>query len=603
MGHKKNKYHARKDRTKTRTEKLTMNITDCNRPSFTGVPQVAPIPGLHRGPAIRLARPHACALLASSQLTATQARHQTSGTASDVFKAVPQDPPDTRPWFEKAVFAPHTDIGTLLPDPWLKKTLQQPEESQLFYQQEVARRKQLQAAGQGDKYTFQPFMVTLGNMKKLTQHILSNQQFETPLAPDERQAFTALEEHIETLMAQRAPYTRTLYLAILMACLQEIVTVRRVVPVLREEAPRLFGLPSAIKRLQTSSFSAVRDGEKSEHLEAQDIPLSSVMSCNWGGLNPEGADEKLCLFSNWPEFRHWFPAWLEDPEMFLYPALEPLDPEDFCRLGHHPIYPLGMMTAHALNADGYMMTALRFLQHDLSHTYVRTLKNQETNHPLKTPADWLQFRQLLMDRVPPELQGEQMNRALQLIVFHLFHEASKEEACRDMNADSFLPLLQKISIIRRVRRCGYPALWQKIRDNQALLACLWAHKLYKHWSQNPTSQTDILQPLRERFVHNDGPSLLNHWRFLHTHLDVLQRDFCRQSTVIDVGGGHASLDYEIPCLRASGIFPLRWREEHNYHAEGSVDHTDVLYFALLHSAQGRQLMARATQHELPAGAF
>lgn len=505
-------------------------------------------------------------------------------------------------WFEQAMSRPPHDISRhLKPDSCLKDTLQHPERSLAFYQQEVTRRKEAEAAGK--EYTFAPFLPTLDNMLLLVQNIIHGLQFAEPLTDEDRQAFRMLQGHILDLIKDKAPYKRTVHVALLMSCMLEIATVRYAFPALRAREPRLFAKdPASSGRLMTFEFTAQpTDGSaRIIRRQTQDIALSEVLSCAFGGLNPGGPDEGLQLLYAQGEAAR-IAHWLENPALFLYPSFESLDPADFCRFGHLPVFPLGMMAAHALNADGTMMTPLRFLAHDETHTGnidpLQLLAASE--HPMVGMENRLHFRQQVFESVPACLGKEPLEPALSLVIFYLYHEASIQTAREQLNEDSILPVLEMVNRIRRVERLGYPARYRQIEDWHAILACLWVHRLARRWTQGDRSA-----PRDDRFFQPDLLRLGEHWNFLQRHRQGLRDYFFAQAQSGRNAFGGKTYCYEGRCpydvtMTTSKIL----QEEYNTEAAGLVDNTDMRYFEGLLDPDERRRMAQAVHSDLPAGAF
>ena len=87
-------------------------------------------------------------------------------------------------------------------------------------------RQALEDAGKGDEYTFEPFLVLLGNMKTVAAHIAGHRHFHERLTADEKDAFDQLQILIQEMIDLKAPYKRTVQLATLMTTMLEILTVR-----------------------------------------------------------------------------------------------------------------------------------------------------------------------------------------------------------------------------------------------------------------------------------------------------------------------------------------------------------------------------------------
>ena len=149
------------------------------------------------------------------------------------------DLPSQPPWFEQAIPQPLQDISDdLQPDTDIKQRLQDPELGVRFYHEQIARRQE--AEEKGEDFTFAPLLVTLENMKRLTDHILANRHFPQPLTDDERDAFTRIQTLISQLTERKAPYKSTVQLAWLMMALQEMMVARHITPHLQATQPALF---------------------------------------------------------------------------------------------------------------------------------------------------------------------------------------------------------------------------------------------------------------------------------------------------------------------------------------------------------------------------
>ena len=210
-------------------------------------------------------------------------------------QALPEFTPKV-PWFEQRMPAPKDDTGPRLsPDSWLRSCCPDPARGRTFYDQQVAARLEKKQAGEqaGEEYKFAPFLVTLGNMRQLTAHILADQHFHEELDPDERGAFVELQRLIDQMIALQAPYKRTVHLAVLMTLVLDIVTSRHVTQGLRDTEPDLWNH----HRIAEFRWYKGRDAHGRDLLwPAGTIPLETVLSCRWGGLLPGGLDEKQQLF-------------------------------------------------------------------------------------------------------------------------------------------------------------------------------------------------------------------------------------------------------------------------------------------------------------------
>ena len=511
-----------------------------------------------------------------------------------------------RPWFEKEMSSPPVPFHPQ-PDPDINDRLQDPAKSLDFYHREVERRRQAKEAG--EVYTFAPLMHTLANMRDLTQHILANRQFEQPLSAEDRAAFCTLGEHIETHLTRQAPYESTVQLAVMMTCMLEVATARYALPDLEKRVPALFHYDRRdIQCLRLRQFAFVQHtaDERFIPLPSGDIALSSIVSCAFGGINPGGQDEKTQLFGHWFAGKTWLTEWLRNDRLFLYPSFEPLTPKDLAHLGHLPIYPLGMTSAYALNADGFLHTPLRFLDHDLGHAYDTAIwEHLRGSRPLQATLSRLQFRQLVMDRLPAALKAFDLDTALALVVFNLFHEYNAFQARRFLEPDSFLPLFNEICRVRRERACDYSPEYQKVDDLQALIACLWVHRAYHCWCQHSgEARARIAQTLADRFLRHELPALLECWAFLEKHREALLEHFLDFAALEADDNGHSGLPVRYKSksrwARYYNNKALTVSQERNRHTGGPVEQVDLPFFDALQTPRERELIKKAVNEWPPA---
>ena len=508
------------------------------------------------------------------------------------------------PWFESLMSSPPVPFQPL-PDKDLKGRLQDPAKSVTFYQKQVEGRRQ--AKETGAVYTFAPFMTTLANMRDLTQHILANRQFAQPLTEIDSAAFQVLAGRIEQLLERQAPYESTVQLAVMMTCMLEVATARYALPALQDTAPQLFVHAPFHQRLRSFTFMARTMDGPSRNLHSRDIPLSLILDCAFGQPGPGQPDVRQQLFHHSLLAKICDADWLQNDCLFLYPSFEPLDPQDFCRLGHLPVYPLGMMSAYALNADGYMQTPLKFLAHDFGHaSHNATWKHLIGAMPLESLHSRLQFRQLVMDQLPTTLIAGQIEAAVSLVVFHLFHEVTAYIARQQLQPCSFVPLLNEINEIRREGGSGYPAEYRHIDDWQALLACLWVHRAYRFWChQGGESQAQAAAALGDQFIQEALPALRTCWTFLHRHYAGLKAYFLERARADAL----SPLMPDGPCLyKSRSDYALHYEcgqlkvlEKYNSHAEGPVENIDVVFLDALHSPEERQQLKKRLNDVLPSG--
>ena len=501
-----------------------------------------------------------------------------------------------RPWFERLMPTPFQALDEPLatdPDTW--DILQDPVRSVIFYREQLALRQEKEA--KGEEYCFAPLQITLENMRRLTAHILAGRQFREPLTQEETDAFLKLQTQIEDLIAHKAPYRRTVQLAFVMSVLQELMVARHVIGSLRETQPKMF----ARRRCVQSEFLHENHEGQLRPRTTASIPLQEVFACRFGDLFPEGAPlARASVLGEYNAEAAELLAFLDMPSLLLYPSFDALDPDNFCRFGHLGVYPLGMMTAHALNADGFMRTPLDFFNHDLIHMSLNaSWKFLDESHPLVGVTGRLYFRQLALDCLPEALRRQQIEKALVLVLFYLFHETGVSSAKGLMASSSVLPLWQRLCEERREERYNYPLSYHQVTDIQALLACLWACRVHDHCKAYVAGQ-QLAVPEAEvnDFVGRGLPALLEHWAFFETHRDALHSWFLSKSekwrsprpdrgpTFMYQGQSR----YAAACP-PSGLMLLQTEKDPD--AEGLVCHTDLIYFDTLLADGGHKQIASA----------
>ncbi|MCY4472634.1 MAG: hypothetical protein OXC07_07445, partial [Kistimonas sp.] len=304
-------------------------------------------------------------------------------------------------------------------------------------------------------------------------------------------------------------------------------------------------------------------------------------------------------------------VYLNASHLLLYPSFQALDLDDFCRFGHLPVHPIGMTTAYACNADGYLMGPLSFALHDAFHmTTLSTINNtgytpeSRAEHQLCQSSQRLALRQWLLDKVPERLYELTSQQALILVVFHLFHEADPGGAAEylDLGRTSFLSCLQKLGEARRRGRSGYNKAYRDVTDSQAIMAVLWTIRLWESWqatnyrSLEPAQQDRVM----EHFLATDVPRLRNHLTFIEQHRGALRQLFAENYSEYAVKDNHLMIT-----VRADGRFlqqALTLFESYDpYSGLCNLDNTDMAYFSALHYPAWRKKIEARTRTRLPLG--
>ena len=506
--------------------------------------------------------------------------------------------PLERPVFERTMPKPpepaRDRVLSFVPDSTLGELLQKPGTSLAWYHAQLRKRARAKAAGQ--IFRLPALRPTLENMRLFLASLLAGDQFAEPLTASERRALERVDREAERLLADRVPYRRTVLLSFVFGALYELLVQTRI---LRPENGPLCPLSD----LLSFCFAGCDESGNSRKLRADAIDPELVVSCFWGGLNPGGPDETCCLLDG--EFfvsQNLCPL-LDNEELLLYPSWQPLDLLDFCRFGHLPVYPIGLITDYAANADGLLHTPLQFMVHDLAHVLQgETFRHLRGVHPLEKPDNRCAFRQLVLDNLPAPLAPWHLHRALVLLVFELLHEASVVKSMRALDEKGFVRLMLVQARARREHWYHYSASYQGITDRQGAAAALWIHRLFGHWQASDLRLSGRqLDAFARQFVAQELTQLQWHLEYVEQHRASLRELFFAEAEEMFPPPARADdANRRLVCPGALFLNPFadsffHWKPPHN---DGCIDHCDVLYFDRLHQGGGAALLERATGSSL-----
>jgi len=507
---------------------------------------------------------------------------------------VPEPPPR---WQEKLQ-------QDLKPNDWWKQGGQS-SRSVNIYEGWVLERKRAEA--NGEEFKFPPLKPTLENMQTFVAHILAGRQFPAPLTGKETRAIEWVQTKAQELLDADAPYKRTVHLAIALMTLCEIVTDRQVLEPVCQQASNV--VHSHVSRLDRWSRRLEPDGcFVAGCFSAAALDPEWVTRLHWGGNNPGGDDEKVELFCGYSDALYEaLNDYVHVPEILIFPSFDALNLEDFCRFGHLPVYPVGMSTAYALNADGFMMSPLRFAAHDLGHMCVleagdATQDQAEGHRPCPVLASYerrLAWRRLLLDRAPACLGLSQPDTADILLMFQLLHEFAPEhyESCTKDFCSGFVLFLRKLTRVRKDERGGYDAVYQAVTDSRAVTAAFWAMRLWTCWQAADYGQVteEQLQSCASQFVREDAPWLQKHLDFLKRHRAALRHLFYEICRLVDSTRVGVSLNQIFGAAVEATLFSPQ--DEHS--GLHNLDNTELAYFAALASPELRQKIADRTGAAVP----
>ncbi len=505
--------------------------------------------------------------------------------------------PVDRPAFEHQVPSPRNiEDLELVGDKVLTGTLQEASASLAWYAQEMDRRQQ--AEEKGDEYTLPALGPTLTNMRLFIQHLLNDRHFPQPLNDGERRALQKLDNQAAFLLDKGVPYKRTVLLGLVFVTLYDLLVQQRVLEPLVQQQPALLQ-----KRYDLPTLWAFRFYTDPLDVNQPPQPVASIdpeklVSCYGEGLNPEPPDIKAHLLAHHgcELAMNYLPLLLSEQAVLLYPSWEPLDIDAFCRFGHLPVYPLGLIAAYAANADGSMHSPLQFMVHDLFHIHdTGSFLYIKGTRPLDNPANRCAFRQLVQNRLPQSLAHLGIAKATHLLVFHLLHEQSTNAATKKLESESFVPLMWIQAEARREHWCDYSPKFQGIKDDEGTIAALWIHRLYAHWKAADLQLTDAhIDLIARHFLSWELPQLRWHLAYLDRHKTALRELFLSEAwdDILEQADAWTG-NRRFCCTRGTFCKEdfFHWQEPHG---GCCVDHSDVVYFDRLHQDGGAEQMAQAT---------
>ncbi|MCY4471826.1 MAG: hypothetical protein OXC07_03265 [Kistimonas sp.] len=452
----------------------------------------------------------------------------------------------------------------------------------------LCRRQTLEA--QGDLFEFKPLLTTLKNMQLFIEHIQAGKQFCGDLTADEAGALTRQARETAALVrAERAPYKRTVRLALSLVILADIITRRQVLDAVSRDQP---GLKGYIEGAHPGSAPA----DLARLLAA--LPLRDTP----GGRDGRPGIEFAMLGSS---IRTTLLTSLNSQHLLLYPSFHPLTVEDFCRFGHLPVHPLGLTTNYVQGADGLLMSPLEFLVHDLDH--MRSLADVGNPDYLAATAaeamfcdcnKRLHWRSLLLDQRTTRLPGLVTSPALELLLFQLMHENWPIESAGQMNSRPFpfLYCLQELTKNRREKRLGYEAIYRNITDREAATTALWAAGLWASWQAADFQplKPEQLETCARQFIEKDAPRLERHLAFLAQHRGALRWLFIKTASFQSL---HNNDWHFCSTFNTSGPQEVRLTVFSSYDEDSglcNLDNTDLAYFLVLGDPQWRDRIKEQT---------
>ncbi len=438
------------------------------------------------------------------------------------LNAVLQDMVALDDWIEAPPLKPKLED-----DPALTETFQKTD-SLAFITNQLKKRQRMEK--KGDEFPFKPLMVTLKNMATFIDHIAEGKQFRNPLTAEEAAALQRIDMETRPLVEARLPlYKRTLRLALSLMLLCDIITRRQVLEPYLDDSSKLC--------LCRSTW--LDPGRKWEPLLLEALPFTR-QNC------PDGKDS-LPAGGLSPWMREALLETVNNPNLLLYPSFQPLTVTDFCKFGHLPVHPIGLITDYALNADGILYSPLSFAEHDLNHMSQLLDVGDPAHKPasvaeaaLCNPARRLDWRCLLLGRMPDCLARRLSEPALHFLLFQLLHEHSPDwiASKTDSSCQAFLYYLKGLVGARTTQCQAYEDIYRKITIDQAAITLLWAVRLWSRWLTADCQLSEkALHDCADTFVATDLPRLQQHLAFFSRNRGTLRQLFVEQASLRLVRGG------------------------------------------------------------------
>ncbi|MCY4473761.1 MAG: hypothetical protein OXC07_13230 [Kistimonas sp.] len=471
----------------------------------------------------------------------------------------------------------------------------QADNSLTFIKEQLAERRRVEE--KGEEFVFAPLMVTLENMQTFIKHIEAGKQFEEPLTQEESAALKRIGQQTAKLVAAENPlYKRTLRLAVSLMLLCEIITQRLVLKPLHKEQPRL-----SEEIYSHYVVSYLRKDSDNELWLLAALPLTAQH-------NP---DEEQALPVVWRHsnlYKTLFQT-VTNQNLLLYPSFHPLTVADFCRFGHLPLHPVGLITDYVMGADSRLMTPLAFAEHDLQHME-QLIRIGDPDHQPTSPAEAalcscakrLDWRCLLLDKVPAPVAPLVSKPALQLFLFLLFHEENPRTNAGivSLRLSAFSWYLSVLTDARTTKRDAYESIYWDITTNQTAMTVLWAIRLWSCWmAADCQLSQQQLQDCAQTFIDKDVPRLEQHLKFFSEHRVNLRLLFAQRCVF-------QSLD-EHQAWKLGGQYGPGGGPIHFFHSHSpktglrNTERSELVYFEALRSPANRCAMEEQTRARLPEG--
>lgn len=365
-------------------------------------------------------------------------------------------------------------------DPAFKEIFENGETGIRWYEEKVKQRKALlREKGSDDSFSVPELRVTMENLNIFVSHILEDKQFDQPLSDDEREAFLLLKKDIvRQLLSKQMPYKNVMKLVMTFVAIYDFTTYQKVVLKFYEKInytpifAEFEGMLVPVYGLDPEqNMFAVHHSEPIDTMGIYRFMKDGVISDS--NSIPFGALDDLEIYIN-------------NPEIVLYPSFNPLDINDFARMGHLPVYPLGLMDKYALNADGFLHTPWKFMAHDIFHIGDHAgYKYIHGDGILESIQSRFSFITTLMDSGADYLKKHKdARKAVELILFNIFHEKDFASALEGLEQSSLGELYDKVKRQQTEEAYHFSPEYSKILKSGVEAGSVWVKELYNFWKSN-----------------------------------------------------------------------------------------------------------------------
>ncbi|MRI31757.1 hypothetical protein EOPP23_01945 [Endozoicomonas sp. OPT23] len=382
-------------------------------------------------------------------------------------------------------------------DPAFKNIFQNGQKGLDWYGEKRAERKRLIDLGKGEEFSIPELRTTLINIANFIEVILNDRQFSTPLSYQEKKAIQLLKKDVyELIKSPKPPYLRTIRVTTTFTVMYDTLVYSKVTKNFYAEK---FNLRERFTEFNTISLSTADDNHFIFYEYDSSINLDTLYRHFMKLEEVDGYNNSSGRYYSIHALTPLQSAFA-DERAILYPSFNPFDIDDFARLAPVPVYPLGLMSQYALNADGYLMSPLKFMLHDAAHIVRHAgYKHIDGNGPLESMASRLAFVQSALDSGSEHLDHHNdAKKAVELALFNIFHERcfisehSRRVCTRERLESESYDYLYSVMVYQQTKNTyHFSSTYRELTREGILAGAVWVHELYKFWKTGKDKADEV----------------------------------------------------------------------------------------------------------------